>query len=329
MKPHMKICILLPVYNDWICLPRLIGEIDCSLAAVNASAVIIIINDGGDPPQNKADFIDQDYVSISEFRIIELIRNVGNQNALAIGLSFIRDNIESDAVIVMDSDGQDSPSDIKQLLATHREHPNDLIAAERNGRSEDLLFRACYRAYLWFFLALTGKRLAFGNFSLIPSHHVARLCIMAELPINFAAALIKSRVPIRGAPCYRGARYDGVTSQNFVNLVIHGINGVSVFSETALVRISLFSTAFIFFALAGIGVVAVIRFFTALAVVGWATNVVGFLLILMCQALLLSLLAIIVRAQRPMALMSEPLSYKTAIASVTLIQCPQRVREMA
>jgi hypothetical protein len=325
----MKACVLLPVYNDWPCLPRLLREIDRALSALDVSATVVIINDGGDPPRSSADFTNQKFGSITDFQMIELIRNVGNQNALVIGLSFIRDQIECDVVIVMDSDGQDSPSHLGLLLSAHRANPEDLITAERGDRSEGRLFRMCYWIYRRMFMVLTGKRVTFGNFSVIPSQHLARLCIMAELPINFAAALIKSRLPIHGVPCHRGGRYDGVTSQNFVNLIIHGINGVSVFSEIALVRVSLYSAVIILCTLVGIAAVAAIRFFTDLAIVGWATNVVGFLLILMFQALLLSLVAIMVRVQRPMSLFVEPGSYKLAIASVTSLKAPEMFRATA
>ena len=311
----MNLCILLPVYNDWSCLPRLLRELDQSLLASDAFATVVILNDGGDPPRNSADFIDCEYRRLRDFRMIELVRNLGNQNALAVGLSFIRDHVECDAVVVMDSDGQDSPTDLPQLLSAHCEHPQALITAERSGRSEGLLFRICYRIYRWAFIALTGKRLTFGNYSVIPAECLGRLCIMSELPTNFAAALIKSRVPIHCVPCHRAARFDGVSSQNFVTLTIHGINGISVFSEIALVRISLFSIVIIAVTLAGITAVSSIRLFTSLATPGWASTVVGALLILMFQALLLSLVAIVVRVQRPMSLVVDPTGYKRAIGS--------------
>jgi hypothetical protein len=325
----MKACVLLPVYNDWPCLPRLLAEIDESLSSLDISATIVIINDGGNPPPNGADFLNRDFRSIIDFRMIELVRNVGNQTALCIGLSFIRDQIDADVIIVMDSDGQDSPEHLALLLAASRSHPDALITAERSSRSEGLLFRVCYRIYRWTFIALTGKRLTFGNFSVIPHRHLARLCIMSELPVNFAAALIKCRLPIQCVPCYRADRYDGVTSQSFVNLIVHGINGVSVFSEIALVRVSLYAAAIILCTLLGIATVAAIRFFTDLAVAGWASNVVGFLLILMCQALLFSLVAIVMRVQQPISMVTDPARYKLAIASVALVKSRQSVRTVA
>jgi hypothetical protein len=325
----MRVCILLPVYNDWACLPRLLGELDQSLSALSAAATIVILNDGGNAPTNSADFLDQHYGQVTDFRLIDLVRNVGNQNALAIGLSFIRDHVECDAVLVMDSDGQDSPADLMRLFSAYRKNPADLITAERSGRSEGLLFRICYQIYRRAFMVLTGKRLTFGNFSIIPRQQLPRLCIMTELSVNFAAALIKSRIPIHCVPCYRAARYDGATSQNFVNLIVHAINGISVFSEIALVRVSLYSAVIIFFTLVGIAIVAAIRICTDLAIAGWATNAVGFLLILMCQAFLLSLVAIIVRVQRPMSLVIEPKSYELAILLVTPVICGRPFRVTA
>ena len=63
----MKVCILLPVYNDWRCLPRLLGELDKSLLTLGASASVVIINDGGDAPQNEGEFLNQDYRCIADF----------------------------------------------------------------------------------------------------------------------------------------------------------------------------------------------------------------------------------------------------------------------
>src|SRR5258707_8991875 len=84
---RMKACILLPVYNDWKCLPRLLSEIEKALSTIDASATVVILNDGGDPAYNSKDFLDQAYSRIVDFQMIELVRNVGNQNALSIGLS--------------------------------------------------------------------------------------------------------------------------------------------------------------------------------------------------------------------------------------------------
>ena len=175
----------------------------------------------------------------------------------------------------------------------------------------------CYLLYRWVFQCLTGKSLRFGNFSVVPGNYVVQLSLMPELSINFAAALIKSRLPIVGVNCDRGPRYDGVTSQNFVGLIIHALNGITVFSDIALVRVSLFSGALIMLTLVSMAILAGIRVFTDLAIVGWASNVFGVLLILMFQSLLLSLVAAFVRGMQPRSPVADPNAYRVAVTSVT------------
>ena len=296
----------------------MLAEVDAALFVSKCTAIVVIVNDGGEPFPKNGWFSTRDYKCVTEFRLIDLVRNLGNQNALTIGLSFIRDEADCDVVIVMDSDGQDIPAQISDLLAIHRNAPSALVVAERSGRSEGLLFRLCYILYRVIFKMLIGRSLTFGNFSIVPHCHLRRLCSMAELPVNFAAALIKSRIPISRVPCFRGARYDGVSSQNIVGLIIHALNSILVFGEIALVRIALFSGILIFSALVGLAVVGFIRLFTSYAIPGWTSNVAGVLVLVIGQAMLFSLLATLVRGRNPISLIVDPERYKLAIASVTV-----------
>src|SRR5947209_20535635 len=47
---QLRICVVLPVYNDWVCLTRLLPEIDQALSASRCTATVVIINDGGEEP---------------------------------------------------------------------------------------------------------------------------------------------------------------------------------------------------------------------------------------------------------------------------------------
>ncbi len=323
---QVDMCVLLPVYNDWACFPRLLAEIDRALIDSRRTAIVVVMNDGGASSPADADFFTRKYERISEFRVVELVRNLGNQNALAVGLSFVRDEVPCETVVVMDSDGQDIPGDLAKLLAAHDGHPSSLIVAERSGRSEGLVFKQCYRLYRAMFRVLVGQHMTFGNYSVIPRRHLPRLCAMAELPVNLAATFMKSRLPIERVPCFRGARYDGRTSQNIVSLIIHGVNGILVFSEIALVRVTLLSAALILCGLVGIAAVTAIRLFTNYAVAGWATYVIGILALLIGQAVLFALLATLARGRNPISLIVEPERYRFAISSVTSIDCARAHR---
>lgn len=317
----MRIGILLPVYNDWNCLGTLLSEIDRTLAIGNLTASIIILNDGGTSMPAQSAFLKNSYSQIVDFRILELLRNLGNQAALSVGLSFMRDEVACDVVVVMDADGQDRPAHILDLVAAHRAAPDNLVVAERSERSEGLPFRVCYLLYRYAFRLLTGGRIRFGNFSLIPKSHLVRLTNMAELPFHFAATLIKSRVPITAVPCPRDPRYDGVSSQNLVGLVVHAINGLSVFSEVVLVRVSLYAAALLVASLVAVAVITAIRLLTDIWIMGYATTTIGLLMLATGQALILSLIGIFIRAQRPISLAIDSRQYLALIERSTRLPC--------
>ena len=310
----MRVAILIPVYNDWACLPRLLAEIDATLGD-DCKASVVIINDGGASLPRDIPLLET-CNRIGDVRIVELVRNVGNQIAGSIGLSLARDEVPCDCVVVMDGDGQDRPAHIKDLIDEHRQNPGALITAERSGRAEGHVFRAGYKVFRFIFQALTSRRIISGNFSLIPRQHLARLCAMPELPFHFSAGLIKSRLPIRYVPCFRDPRYDGVSSQSFVSLVMHGINALSVFSETVLIRISLGAAVLIALSLVAILMITAIRLLTSIWIMGFATTVIGLLTLVMGQAILLCLIGIFVRAQRPQSTIADPQQYRAAIANI-------------
>ena len=76
---------------------------------------------------------------------------------------------------------------------------------------------------------------------------------------------------------------------NFISLVTHGLSAISVHGDVVGVRLLIATTLLILFAIAGICVVVVIRLLTDLAIPGWATYVVALLLIILIQAVTLSL----------------------------------------
>ena len=76
---------------------------------------------------------------------------------------------------------------------------------------------------------------------------------------------------------------------NFVSLVTHGLSAISVYGDVAGVRLLLGTCGLIFLSVTGISLVVVVRFVTDLAIPGWATYVVALLLIILMQAVTLSL----------------------------------------
>jgi len=165
------------------------------------------------------------------------------------------------------------------------------VVAARSKRSETLLFRVAYRGYKALFRLLTGSSITFGNFSLFSRDVAARLAHSADAWNHLAAALLRSRLPLRQVPVERGTRYEGQSKLNFVGLLIHGLSAISVFADRLFVRLVMTGLALSGAALLGVITVVAIRFFTDWAIPGWATYVAGILLIVLIQSVMLSLIA--------------------------------------
>lgn len=292
IKPPLA--IVTPVLNDWQSLAVLMRNLSQVEAFQPYAVTVVVVDDGS----SSMDFDDSSLLQgcIDEIRIVQLKANQGHQRAIALGLAYVDANMVPVHVIVMDSDGEDAPDTINQLLAEANAHPGAIIAAQRAKRSEGFIFRAGYQFYKLVFRYLTGKPISFGNFSLIPGDRVPNIIFNSGIWNNFAATLLKSRLPLRFVPTERGKRYHGQSTMSYTSLMIHGFSAISVFTDVVIGRIiSLLVVATIATALAIAGIV--IAKFGGAFVPGYATTVILFLvsMLLLCLftgfLLILSLLA--------------------------------------
>src|SRR5262245_27098512 len=125
-----KIAIVAPVFNDWEAFGQLIREIAAHAGSLDCQIDILAIDDGSPMPLN-VEFNPDELKSINSILVISLVCNVGHQRDIAIGLTQVYASTNYDAVLVMDSDGEDRPEDITRLMAWHRERPDAIIVAQR------------------------------------------------------------------------------------------------------------------------------------------------------------------------------------------------------
>ena len=299
-KPMMEnnnkidnISIMIPVYNDWLSLSKLIVDIDSIVLDETNSIINIIIVDDGSTDQCYENILSDILLEkIQSVRILRLVCNVGHQRALAIGLSFLQLEGDSDAVLIMDSDGEDRAEDLLGLLKTWQDHRELIIVAGRVERSEGFIFRISYIGYKWLFRVLTGNSISFGNFSIVPKLFLSRLVHMPEVWNNMPAAICRSRLPFYIYPTVRGKRYEGKSNMSFLSLLIHGLSAVSVFTDVVFIRSLLFSIGMMIVGIIGITLAIIVKVFTGWAIPGWTTTVVGIFGIILLQAILLSIAAI-------------------------------------
>src|SRR6266704_108118 len=100
-----KICLLIPIYNDWDAVSGLIQQVGSLKLDPSTSLRALIIDDGSSSPMPAQFFKKKPGSCLKNFGVIELARNLGHQSAIAVGLGHLAHaKIAYDAVVVMDGD---------------------------------------------------------------------------------------------------------------------------------------------------------------------------------------------------------------------------------
>jgi hypothetical protein len=281
-----QLVIVTPVFEDWEASSRLFKE----LARELGQQMFVVAVDDGSVKQPL------DISSLEDARVngvvLTLRRNVGHQRAIAIGLSYAAEHMaEHQRVVVMDSDGEDLPSTIPDLLQALESSSVDVAVAQRKSRVESFRFKAFYAIYKRFFGLMTGRSISFGNFMALKPTAVRRLVSMQELPIHVAGAVLASKLRLSICPLHRGPRYAGQSKMNFVGLVLHGFKGLMVFAEDVLVRTGIASMLIAFLSVLG-GTGAIVLKIIGLSTPGWFSVALGLLLLMFLQTGALALMTL-------------------------------------
>jgi polyisoprenyl-phosphate glycosyltransferase len=283
--PDDALLILIPVFNDWIAVEKLLVNLDCVLGEHGINASVLLVDDGSTLKCDQS-LAAHTFSSLYRVDVLELRRNLGHQRAIAIGLAYVEDKRACQTLILMDGDGEDDPRDIPRLLEKYREEAGQkIVFAERTRRSESWLFQVFYVLYKIVHYILTGYAVKVGNFSVVPRSRLASLVVVSELWNHYAAAVFRSRQPYCMLPTRRAQRLHGTSRMNFIDLVTHGLSAISVFSDIVGVRLLVVTLGMIVLIVLGIVCTVTVRIATNLAIPGWATTTVGVLLVLLFQGM--------------------------------------------
>ncbi len=251
----MKIKVLIPLYNDWQSLLKLLENIDHQFNDNDNNISIVVVNDGS---TEKVPNSFPGYSKISSIKIINLKENVGHARSIATGLKFILENYDFDYVIPMDSDGEDRPNEIKDLIKKIEPHSNLPVVCERVKRSEGIFFKFCYFLHKLITFTFTGKTIRFGNFTCLPKEVVKSMINEKATWSSFSGALSKIAKIKIGIPSERGIRYFGPSKMSFKNLIIHSLAIIAVFKIIVLIRSILFFFIYLFLIYEKISVITLI-----------------------------------------------------------------------
>ena len=282
----MKRVVVTPVYEDAEASARLFKELR---AALGERLFIVAVDDGSVRAP-----VDVDSLAAAQADgvVIRLRRNVGHQRAIAVGLSYVAHEVDDiEYVVVMDSDGEDVPATIADLVQPLQSPDIDVVVAQRRNRVETLRFRIFYQFYKRLFSALSGREFSFGNFMALKPAAVARLAAMQELWVHVAASVLASRLRVAVCPLDRGRRYAGGSKMNFVGLALHGFRALMVFADDVLMRVGIASALIAMLTVVG-GVVAVALKLNGYATPGWFSVALGVLAIVFLQTGALTLMSL-------------------------------------
>ena len=240
----MKIKILIPVFNDWQSVFKLVENINNLKIDQKFEISIIIINDASNHDRTQENM---NFDNIKSIKIVNMKINQGHSRCIATGLKYIYEKEDFDYVIPMDGDGEDRPEEIVDFLIKTNEIENKPIVGERVKRSEDLLFKICYKIHKLITLTFTGKSIKFGNYSCLPKMTVEKMINEKATWNSFSGSLSKVELNLLKIPSTRGYRYFGPSKMSFYNLLKHSLSIISVFRKTFLIRSAVFIILYILF----------------------------------------------------------------------------------
>ena len=232
----MKIKILIPVYNDWQSVSKLIDEINKQSFSSNFQISILIVNDASNHDRLKEE---KSFENIQSIKILNMKINQGHARCIATGLKYIFEKEDFDYVIPMDGDGEDRPEEIKMLVEKALSDEKISVVAKRIKRSEGVLFQMLYQIHKIITLIFTGKNINFGNYSCLTRNDLEILSTKESLWNSFSGSVKKHIQKLNTIDSIRGPRYFGPSKMSLFNLGLHSLSIIAVFKFAVFVRVAI------------------------------------------------------------------------------------------
>jgi len=305
-----RVIIVTPVYEDREASGRLFQEL---AKEFGHDVFVVAVDDGSVSEPLQIESLDKANINGV---ILRLRRNVGHQRAIAIGLGYVSEYIRPDQrVVVMDSDGEDLPGTISNLLDQLKPDVFDVAVAQRKNRVETLQFKIFYAIYKWFFSLMTGRSISFGNFMALKPRAVKRLVCMQELSIHVAGAVLSSKLRTSVLPIDRGPRYAGKSKMNFVGLTLHGFKALMIFAEDVLVRVGIACVLIATLSVLG-SMTAVFLKVLGYSTPGWSSVVLGILILMLLQTGALALMTLMLTGVMRSGTVTTIISYRDFVDQI-------------
>jgi hypothetical protein len=229
----------------------------------------------------------------SNYYLVQPTRNLGQQrllvNFLRYSLPKLFENQPNDLVLIMDSDGEDSPGDVPELIKELKSGEYDFACATRKSRQTDFTFKIGYFGFQLLTRILTGIYVRYGTFSVSRREILQKTVKNDAFSQSFVGGLMATPNKKVMVNCNRGKRRYGESNMNKNNLIVHGLRILLALSPTISGRLlftTVVSTIFSIFIIFGVVIAKMLNLVTP----GWTTVVVvGLIEILILEVTILML----------------------------------------
>ena len=265
--------IIAPIYNEKECLHELYARVSQTMDKTNEKWELILVDDGS--KDGSTEIIRS--LAEKDIRVKPLIfaRNFGHQIAVTAGL----DHSKGNAVVIIDSDMQDPPEVILDLIKKWREG-YQVVYAVREKRVGETWFKTFTASLFYrtiFRITDIDIPLDTGDFRLMDRAVVDVMNSMRERHrfLRGMSAWVGFRQI--GVPYEREARYAGSTKYPFKKMLVLALNAITGFSYFPLQLATYLGFFAAGLSILAIPIVIIMRLMGQQAFLGQATTLIAVL----------------------------------------------------
>lgn len=265
-RGHTLISVVSPVFNESPCLEELYRRLTLTLTALCDSYEILLVDDGStdDSWLRIADLSRRD----PHVRGLRFSRNFGHHLSISAGL----DHASGEWIVVMDSDLQDLPESIPDLLAKALEG-FDVVLACRKLRRDSLFKRMAAHAFYKTYAFLTDSQYdgQAGVFRIMSRRVAGVLRGMRERNRFFPGMVDWVGFPRSRIFVEHATRYAGETKYPLSKQIALAINTILSFSDKPLIYVMYFGLTLAGLALLYGLAIVILAIFGDIVVLGYAS----------------------------------------------------------
>lgn len=265
----MNLSILIPVFNDQEVLAELNHRLMDVLPSISDQFELVLVDDGSNDNSwaiiEKLKALNQNIVGI------KLMRNFGQQNAIAAGLDFV----SGDIIVIMDSDLQDKPEDIPKLIDALLINDASMAIAKWKSRQDSFLKKSMSHLFYHVSRRITkiNHQPNLGVFRAIRREVVEELKKYREKTSTTLSLLYWIGVDYVAVELDRDKRFAGKSGYDLKKMLRLTLDRIFSFSMFPI-RVAIYSGLITSVASFVLGIFLVIRYYTGNVAPGWTSSMV-------------------------------------------------------